>query len=40
MQTLAENLTSQAISPSLEKLILTLAETSIEISHAVRHGAL
>ncbi|QQX80998.1 class 1 fructose-bisphosphatase [Shewanella sp. KX20019] len=40
MQTLAENLTSQAISPALEKLILTLAETSIEISHAVRHGAL
>ncbi|ABZ75359.1 Inositol phosphatase/fructose-16-bisphosphatase [Shewanella halifaxensis HAW-EB4] len=40
MQTLAENLTSQAISPTLEKLILTLANTSKEISHAVRHGAL
>jgi len=40
MQTLAETLTSQTISPALEKLIFTLANTAIEISQAVRHGAL
>ncbi|MGL5047943.1 MAG: class 1 fructose-bisphosphatase [Shewanella sp.] len=40
MQTLAQHLTSQAVNDSLSQLILTLADTSKAISHAVRHGAL
>lgn len=40
MQTLAQNLTSQGVNASLTQLIHTLANTSKEISHAVRHGAL
>ncbi|WP_065204408.1 class 1 fructose-bisphosphatase [Shewanella woodyi] len=40
MQTLAQNLTSQGVDASLTQLIHTLAKTSKEISHAVRHGAL
>jgi len=40
MQTLAQNLTSQGVSTSLTQLIHTLANTSKDISHAVRHGAL
>ncbi|WP_025820508.1 class 1 fructose-bisphosphatase [Shewanella marina] len=40
MQTLAQYLSAQTISPSLSQLILTLANTSKEISHAVQHGAL
>lgn len=40
MQTLAQHLTSQAVNDSLSHLILTLADTSKAISHAVRHGAL
>ncbi|NMH65946.1 class 1 fructose-bisphosphatase [Shewanella salipaludis] len=40
MQTLAQNLTSQAVDASLSQLILTLADTSKAISQAVRHGAL
>ena len=40
MQTLAQYLSAQTISPSLNQLILTLANTSKEISHAVQHGAL
>ncbi|WP_076416670.1 class 1 fructose-bisphosphatase [Shewanella sp. UCD-KL12] len=40
MQTLAQNLTSQGVDASLTQLIHTLANTSKEISHAVRHGAL
>ncbi|MEI6859496.1 MAG: class 1 fructose-bisphosphatase [Shewanella sp.] len=40
MQTLAQNLTSQGINASLTQLIHTLANTSKEISQAVRHGAL
>ncbi|MCU8035272.1 MAG: class 1 fructose-bisphosphatase [Shewanella sp.] len=40
MQTLAQYLTSQAVNDSLSHLILTLADTSKAISHAVRHGAL
>lgn len=40
MQTLAQYLSAQTITPSLTQLILTLANTSKEISHAVQHGAL
>ncbi|WP_394201199.1 class 1 fructose-bisphosphatase [Shewanella waksmanii] len=40
MQTLTQNLSSQGVSPELTQLILTLADTSKAISHAVRHGAL
>ena len=40
MQTLAQHLTSKAVNESLAQLILTLADTSKAISHAVRHGAL
>ncbi|MGE6381161.1 class 1 fructose-bisphosphatase [Shewanella baltica] len=40
MQTLTQHLTSQAVNDSLSQLILTLADTSKAISHAVRHGAL
>lgn len=40
MQTLTQHLTSQAVNDSLSHLILTLADTSKAISHAVRHGAL
>ncbi|BFL85688.1 class 1 fructose-bisphosphatase [Shewanella baltica] len=40
MQTLAQHLTSQAVNDSPSHLILTLADTSKAISHAVRHGAL
>ena len=40
MQTLAQHLTSKAVNESLSQLILTLADTSKAISHAVRHGAL
>ncbi|WP_394129532.1 class 1 fructose-bisphosphatase [Shewanella maritima] len=40
MQTLAQTLTSQAVSATLSDLLLTLANTSKEISLAVRHGAL
>lgn len=40
MQTLTQHLTSQVVNDSLSHLILTLADTSKAISHAVRHGAL
>ncbi|AQS40027.1 D-fructose 1,6-bisphosphatase [Shewanella psychrophila] len=40
MQTLAQNLISQGVNASLTQLIHTLANTSKEISLAVRHGAL
>ncbi|WP_299490667.1 class 1 fructose-bisphosphatase [uncultured Shewanella sp.] len=40
MQTLAQYLKTQSLTPSLENLILTLADTSKAISLAVRNGAL
>lgn len=40
MKTLAQLLDAQSVSPSLSQLILTLANTSKEISQAVRFGAL
>ena len=40
MQTLAQTLKNQDINNSLTQLIFTLANTSIAISKAVRHGAL
>ncbi|MGL4639080.1 MAG: class 1 fructose-bisphosphatase, partial [Shewanella sp.] len=40
MQTLAQHLAAQAVNDALSQLLLTLADTSKAISHAVRHGAL
>ncbi|TVL44795.1 fructose-bisphosphatase [Shewanella algae] len=40
MQTLAQTLKQQAVSPALSQLLLTLAQSSVAISQAVRHGAL
>ncbi|MGL4614434.1 MAG: class 1 fructose-bisphosphatase, partial [Shewanella sp.] len=40
MQTLAQHLAAQAVNDTLAQLLLTLADTSKAISHAVRHGAL
>ncbi|MCH1929467.1 class 1 fructose-bisphosphatase [Shewanella sp. A25] len=40
MQTLAQHLAAKAVNESLTHLLLTLADTSKAISHAVRHGAL
>ncbi|TVP12872.1 class 1 fructose-bisphosphatase [Shewanella sp. MSW] len=40
MQTLAQTLKQQAVTPALSQLLLTLAQSSVAISQAVRHGAL
>ncbi|WP_417764495.1 class 1 fructose-bisphosphatase [Shewanella chilikensis] len=40
MQTLAQTLKQQAVNPALSQLLLTLAQSSVAISQAVRHGAL